>query len=160
MSTTSIHPIVHRFIEEAGQFTQSLGLGRAIGQLYGYLYFSPQPKGLADMQEALGISKGSASTTVRQLEQWGAARKVWVKGDRKDYYEANDWLGQILRNVLQDTVARRLSQSNGLFSGEVANGFPVGSDGEFIRARLANLQRFQQHAKRAWSNPIVKKLLK
>ena len=160
MSSTSISPVVRRFIEDAGHFTQSLGLGRAIGQLYGYLYFSPEPRSLSDMQKALGISKGSASMTVRQLEQWSAVRKVWVKGDRKDYYEANDWLGQILRNVLVDTIGKRLTQSNGLLSADQGAGIgKPGPESDFVSERLEHLQKFHARAKKVWENPLVRKLM-
>jgi DNA-binding transcriptional regulator GbsR (MarR family) len=112
------------------------------------------------MQEHLGISKGSASMTVRQLGQWGAVRKVWVKGDRKDYYEANDWLGQILRNVLADTIGKRLAQPNSFSlsdnDGELDD---TGADADFIRSRLEHLQDFKARALKVWSNPLVKKLV-
>ena len=88
--------------------TQSLGLGRVVGQIYAYLYFSPEPRGLADMQHTLAISKGSASMGVRQLEQWGAVRQVWVRGDRKDYYEASDWFGRIIKSAVADTIGKKL----------------------------------------------------
>src|SRR5512137_1651739 len=103
-----LNPAARRFVEDAGNTTQSFGIGRVLGQIYAYLYFSPEPRNLAHMQQSLGISKGSASTGVRQLEQWGAVRKVWVRGDRKDYYEANDWFGRILKNAVVDLVGKRL----------------------------------------------------
>ena len=102
-------PIIRRFIEDAGSTTQSLGVGRVIGQIYAYLYFSEPPRSLDDMKEELGISKGSASMGVRQLEQWGAAQRVWVKGDRKDFYTANDYFGSIIRNVMSDLMGKRLA---------------------------------------------------
>jgi DNA-binding transcriptional regulator GbsR (MarR family) len=155
-----MHEVVQRFVADAGNLTTSLGLGRAVGQVYALLYFSPQPQGLADMQDALGISKGSASMTVRQLEQWGAVRKIWVKGDRKDYYEANDWLGQIIRNVLFDTIGKRLTQSNGLPTADL--GPPTSAmdpEERFIRERVEHLRKFQRRAQKVWENPVVRRLI-
>ena len=152
--------VVRRYIEDAGSLSQVLGLGRAIGQIYALVYFSPQPRSLSDMKESLGISRGSASMNVRQLEQWGAVRKVWIKGDRKDYYEANDWLGQIVRNILIDTIGRRLAQSGALFSH--ADTMLVDADhpdADFVRARIEHLQKFQVRVKKTWQNPLVKKLM-
>ena len=152
--------VVKRYIEDAGSLSQALGLGRAIGQIYALLYFSPQPRSLADLQESLGISKGGASMNVRQLEQWGAVRKVWVKGDRKDYYEANDWLGQIVRNVLVGTVGRRLAQPGALFPPADAMLSDTGHpDAEFIKARITHLQSFRSRLQKAWQNPLVKRLI-
>jgi DNA-binding transcriptional regulator GbsR (MarR family) len=160
--TTEISPVVRRFIQDAGSLSQSFGLGRVIGQLYAYLYFSQGPRNLSDMQRALSISKGSASMAVRQLEQWGAARKVWVKGDRKDYYEAEDWLGRILKNAALDTVGKRMESWTRLL--DEADDYLVdhngGPDKAFIKERLDHLRAFQKRARKLWGNPIVQKLLK
>ncbi|MDA0990796.1 MAG: hypothetical protein O3A51_08600 [Verrucomicrobia bacterium] len=157
--------IVRRFIEDAGSTTQSLGVGRVVGQIYAYLYFSREPRNLADLQAALGISKGSASTVVRQLEQWNAVRKVWVKGDRRDYYEANDWLGQIVRNVLHDTVGKKLVTSTSLLNELNAefsstSDFASADDEHFVEERLQHLRKFHEKAQKVWTSPIVRMLLK
>ena len=39
--------------------------------------------------EVLKISKGGVSVNIRELERWGAVKKVWVQGSRKDFYVAN-----------------------------------------------------------------------
>ena len=145
--------------------TQSLGLGRVLGQIYAYLYFCPDPRNLADIQLTLGVSKGSASTGVRQLEQWNAVRKIWVRGDRRDYYEANDWLGEIIRNVLADTVGKRLGGATSLLNSleeEVDGLGDLGDDGnrEFIEKRIDNLRTFHGKTQKVWNSPIVKMLLK
>ena len=158
-----MNPITRRFIEDAGNTTQSLGIGRVIGQIYAYLYFSHEPRGLGDMQKTLGISKGSASMGVRQLEQWGAARRVWIRGDRKDYYEANDWFGKILKTLLVETLGKKLTSyatlldeaTRDLSSLNVENG-----EKEFVRKRIEHLRRFQQRAMNVWGNPVVQRLMK
>ena len=147
---TDLNPIVHRFIEDAGSTTQALGLGRVVGQIYAYLYFSPEPRNLADLQDTLGISKGSASTCVRQLEQWGAVRKIWIKGDRKDYYEANDWLGKILRNIALDTIGKKLLAYASLHDN--------GGDA-FVRERIRHLREFEKKARKVWDSKLLKMFL-
>ena len=153
--------IVNRFIEDAGNLTQSLGIGRVIGQIYAYLYFSPESKNLVDMQTALAVSKGSASTAVRQLEQWGAVRKVWVKGDRKDYYEAIDWLGGIIKSALMDTVEKKIDASSQMLGNLARSANNMGSNGQgiFIKERIAKLRDFQDKLKTAWNNPEWRKFI-
>ena len=168
----SSHPIVRRFIEEAGSASQSLGLGRVLGQVYAYLYFSAEPRSLDDLKEALGISKGSASMTVRQLEQWGAVQQVWVKGDRKDYYAANDYFGRIIRSALQDGFGKRMESLSGLLneaeaamnggsSGQhPASGEPGEFDPRFVRQRVQRLRDFQRKASGLWNNPLVQMMMR
>ncbi|MCE9613252.1 MAG: hypothetical protein K8T26_03195 [Lentisphaerae bacterium] len=159
--------VVRRFIEDAGNATQSFGIGRVLGQIYAYLYFSPEPRNLADMQAALGISKGSASMGVRQLEQWNAVRQVWVRGDRKDYYEANDWLGEIVRNILRDTVGKKLNGATSLLEELKADLNGAGPattspdrDRAFIETRIQHLRDFHSKAQKVWNSRIVRMLLK
>jgi len=160
---SELPPLIRRFVENLGSATQSFGLGRNIGQIYAYLFFSPEARNLADLQNALGISKGSASTNVRQLEQWGAVRRTWIKGDRKDYYEANDCFDRILKRVLVDTVGKKiedyattLEEGETLFETELV---PDDRGHEFLEERLARLQKFRDYIYDVWQNPLVRKLL-
>ncbi len=98
-------------IESAGRTTQGFGLGRIIGQLYALLFFSPVPMSLDAMAGELGVSKGSVSTNIRELEKWGAVRQVWVKGDRKDYYEAEVDFQRILKEGVMPYLARKWNSS-------------------------------------------------
>lgn len=159
-----MHTVVEKCISDAGNLAQAFGMGRVVGQIYAFLYFSPQPCGLSDMQQALGISKGSASMCVRQLEQWGAVNKVWVKGDRRDYYKANDWFGKVLKNVLTDIIAGRFAGRDAFYD-ELELEMELTADGDaaetdFIRERLAHIRQFEDKAKKTWGNPLLQHFLK
>lgn len=152
-----------RFVEAAGHVTQSLGLGRALGQIYAQVYFSREPQSLQDLQTVLGISKGGASMTVRQLEQWGALRRIWVKGDRKDYYEASEEFGNILRKILLDMVGREMEIADGLLeeSEKALQGVrPGDEDGQFFSDRLKRLRAFRSRTQRFWNSWILAMLLR
>lgn len=99
------------FIESAGRTTQSFGLGRIIGQLYALLFFSKEPLSLDDMADELKVSKGSVSTNIRELEKWSAVKKVWVKGSRKDFYEAEVDFMRVLRGGIMPFFQRKLNSS-------------------------------------------------
>jgi DNA-binding transcriptional regulator GbsR (MarR family) len=156
-----------RFIESAGHFTQSLGAGRVLGQIYAHIYFSKEPQSLDDLTRLLEISKGGASMAVRQLEQWGALRRVWVKGDRKDYYVATDEFGRIIRKALLEMIGRKMETSDGLLEDAQAllqertrNGKKSDEDWAFIDQRVKKLQTFRDRAQGLWDSSIVKMLLK
>ncbi|HET6494336.1 MAG TPA: hypothetical protein VFH61_03105 [Thermoleophilia bacterium] len=156
-----------RFIEGAGHTTQSFGAGRVIGQIFAHMYFSRDPQTLDDLTKVLGISKGSASMAVRQLEQWGALRRVWVKGDRKDYYEANTELGNIVRKALLDTTARRIGNSDGLLDqaeGVLADhrktSRSLDEEWQFMEQRVHRLRQFRDRARWLWDKLISSMLAK
>jgi DNA-binding transcriptional regulator GbsR (MarR family) len=157
-----LHPVVQRFVQEGGHVTQSLGFGRVVGQIYAYLFFSHGPRNLSNLQKALGISKGSASMGVRQLEQWGGVRKVWIKGDRKDYYEADLWFGNIIKHALMEIVGKRLDGFSRMLdtADEDLARTPGNGELEFARDRIKRLRAFQSKASSALNSPVVKMLLK
>lgn len=96
------------FVEGAGYLALTVGLNRVMGQLYGILFLSSEPLCLDDMAEALRISKGSASVNIRELEKLGVVRKVWIKGSRKDFYEAEFDLEKLTRNAVVAALKKRM----------------------------------------------------
>ena len=98
-------------VELGGRICQVLGLPRSTGQIFGLLYLSTEPLSLTQMSSMLGISKGSASTGTRQLAAWGAIRKVWVPGERRDYYEVVEDLGQLIRGSYNNLIKPRIQSS-------------------------------------------------
>jgi DNA-binding transcriptional regulator GbsR (MarR family) len=166
MTTSEYDRIIRRLVEAAGHASQSLGIGRVMGQIFAYLYLSREQRSLDDLTSALGISKGSASMGVRQLEQWGALEKVWVKGDRKDYYRAKDAFGAIIKNVIRDLTGKRIESSSVLLDEVEAllkkgqkSGRSAGEDA-FMRDRIEKIRMFQKKAQGMWDGVILKMLLK
>ena len=100
----------HRFMEGIGTLCDSFGLNKFIAQLYALLYLSEGPLSLDDMASKLMVSKGNISLNIRELEKWGAVRNVWVKGSRKDYYEANLDVKKVVVNKLRAGIQRRIAE--------------------------------------------------
>lgn len=99
------------FVESIGQLGSSLGLNRVAAQLYALLFMSNEPLSLDDMVEGLGVSKGNVSVNVRELEKWGAARKVWVKGNRRDFYVADLDIFKVITDRLRVGLSRRMGEA-------------------------------------------------
>jgi len=97
-----------RFVEGIGRLAATVGVSRVIGQLYAMLFLSEKPLCLDDMVERLKISKGNASLNIRKLESFGVAKRVWVKGDRKDFYQAELDLEKIIKGELIDIAKSRM----------------------------------------------------
>ncbi len=78
------------FIEAAGKISANmLGMVNKVGgQIYALLFLSREPLSLDDIADTLKISKSNISINIRDLEDSKLVRKVWVKGTRRDYYEA------------------------------------------------------------------------
>jgi HTH-type transcriptional regulator, glycine betaine synthesis regulator len=98
----SAEEIREGLMEAMGRITSFWGFSKIMGQLYGLLYLSPRPLTLDEMVESLSVSKGNVSINIRALERWNMVKNVWVKGDRKDYYEAETDFWKIVKGVLRE----------------------------------------------------------
>ena len=103
-----------RFVESVGRISDVFGINRTVAQLYAFLYLNQNPLSLDEIVEALGSSKGNVSINIRILEKWGAARKVWIKGSRKDYYEAEPDIKKVLSSNLKSALEKRLGEVSGM----------------------------------------------
>lgn len=109
--SASLEEIRDGVIESIGRITEFWGFSKIMGQLYGILYLSPSPLTLDDMVKALSVSKGNVSINIRALERWNMVRPVWVKGDRKDYYEAETDFWKIVRGVVREREQKEFDQA-------------------------------------------------
>ena len=63
------------------------GHNKSFGEIYATIYLADKPLCIDDIVRELGISKGNASMNLNKLEDMGFVKKVWIKGDRKNYYQ-------------------------------------------------------------------------
>ncbi len=114
---TQVHELQHGTMETMGRITSFWGFSKIMGQLYGLLYLSPAPLTLDQMAEDIAVSKGNVSINIRALERWNMVRQVWVKGDRKDYYEAETDFWKIMRGVMKEREKKEFDQALGSIGG-------------------------------------------
>jgi DNA-binding transcriptional regulator GbsR (MarR family) len=83
-----------------GRAMQFWGFRRNMGRVWTVLYLSADPLSADDLRAALQLSSGSVSMTLSELVRWGVVRKVWVQGERKDFYQAEVHLWRMVSRVL------------------------------------------------------------
>lgn len=140
-----------------GRLARFFGFGDVMGRLYGTLLLNPEPLSLDDLAGQLKISKGSVSMNMRDLERWGMAEEVWVKGERKKYYRAESDMWKVMRNVLNSRERREVQLALQVLSDSVSQLqsardelTPAERDlAEYYLERIADLQSFFQFAQLA-----------
>jgi DNA-binding transcriptional regulator GbsR (MarR family) len=129
------NPETRQFIERMGLTFERMGLARTFGRLFGLLMVADRPLSLDDMVERLDVSKASVSTNARACEESGLARRVGVRGDRKDYYE-------ISPRAFEQVTAKRVVAIHAM-AGLAAEGLEaVGDDPSPARDRLTEMLDF------------------
>jgi DNA-binding transcriptional regulator GbsR (MarR family) len=85
-----------------GRLIEFWGFKRNMGRIWTVLYLSPEPLSAEDLRVALRLSSGAVSMTVNDLLRWGVVRKVWVQGERKDFYTAEVQLWRMISRVYSE----------------------------------------------------------
>lgn len=107
----SLRAVNDSMLDGLGQLSSYFGYNKVMGKMYGALLLSPTPMSLDDLMAHLDVSKASVSMNMRTLENMGIVREVWVRGDRRKYYEAESDLWRILTNVLGSREMRDVNQA-------------------------------------------------
>jgi len=87
------------------------GNPKSYGQIYGLLFAHETPLSMEDIARRLGISQGSASQGLRQLEAFGAVVKERADGSRQALYTAKLEMKLLISGFLKERVIPRLEST-------------------------------------------------
>ncbi len=142
------------FLYGINQICSKFGLNNIMAQLYAFLYLSNGPLSLDDMVQRLKISKASASVNIRELENYGAVRRVWVKGSRKDYYQAETDIAKVIMDRIKSMSKSRLVEIDNMLDAtcRILRSIEVYDQeerdkAEVFKQRVEALRSFQKKAK-------------
>ena len=88
--------------DSVGRLMEFWGFKRPMGRIWTLLYLAPEPVGAAEIGEALRMSAGAVSMAMGELVKWGAVKKSWRPGERRDFYEAETSIGRLVQRVLRE----------------------------------------------------------
>ena len=92
-----------RFIEFRGEMGTRWGVQRSMTEVHALLFIAGEPLSAEDIMERLSISRGSVSTTLKQLVEWGLVQRVRLKdrADRRDYHQAEQDVWKLFYTILR-----------------------------------------------------------
>jgi len=138
-SHTSTHDI---FIEGWGRLGPSWGISKVMAEIYALLYVSPKPLTLEEMSRTLKTSRSNVSTNVRQLIDLSVVHKVIVRGERKDYYTAEDDITKVAKLLALAKKRKELDPAMEILEKALASATDAGD--ETTVHRLEELKRHME----------------
>jgi DNA-binding transcriptional regulator GbsR (MarR family) len=90
-----------RAADAMGRLMEFWGFRRHMGRLWTILYLSPEPMTTTELAETLQLSSSAVSLSLGELVHWGAVRKTWRPGERKDFYQAESSVWKLVRRVYE-----------------------------------------------------------
>lgn len=96
------------FVQGWGALGSSWGISKTMAMVHALLLVSEEPLSTDDVMAELGISRGNASTTLRELVGWGLVRRVVRMGERREYFEAEQDVWTIFCTVARERKRREI----------------------------------------------------
>ena len=155
---TAQSTLEREFVSVFSDLADLFGNPRSHGAIYGLLFSSERPLSMEEIIARLGISKGSASQGLRQLEELGAISRARGNRERTHTYVARIELKPLLAGFLHKRLAPRLASGAGRLQ-RLEKLLPSLPSNFRPTARL-RLQRIAKWHKRAHAFlPMAQKLL-
>jgi DNA-binding transcriptional regulator GbsR (MarR family) len=97
-----------QLIQAWGQMGPAWGVSRTMAETHALLFVSAMPLNTDDVMERLQISRGNASMSLRALVEWGLISRVHIRGDRKEYFQADQDAWSVARTVIRERLRREI----------------------------------------------------
>jgi DNA-binding transcriptional regulator GbsR (MarR family) len=79
---------IERFVLHWGDMGGQWGVNRSVSQIHALLYLSERPLMAEEIAATLGLARSNVSTSIKELMAWNLIRRVPVRGDRREHFEA------------------------------------------------------------------------
>ncbi|MEM0984321.1 MAG: transcriptional regulator [Planctomycetota bacterium] len=108
-SSSPVPPeMVDGFVEAWGRMGSVWGISRTMAEVHALLYITGDAMCTDDVMSALEISRGNASMSLRALLDWGVVTRAHRRGDRKDYFQAEQDVWSIFRAIVRERMKREV----------------------------------------------------
>jgi DNA-binding transcriptional regulator GbsR (MarR family) len=135
-------PAVERFVLHWGEMGTTWGVNRSIGQIHALLYLSGKPLTAEDIAETLVLARSNVSNSLKELLGWGLVRRVQVLGDRRDFFEAEADLWEMVTRIAEGRKARELDPTAEMLRACVAEAEADRFMDPKAKARIADMLGF------------------
>jgi DNA-binding transcriptional regulator GbsR (MarR family) len=101
-------PAVERFVLKWGDMGSAWGVNRSVSQIHALLYLAGRPLTAEDIADSLGIARSNVSNSLKELMGWALIRRVPIRGDRRDHFEAEGDIWELVTRIAIGRKAREI----------------------------------------------------
>lgn len=135
----SLSPIAQKFVLHWGEMGVRWGINRTVAQVHALLFLSQQPLPADEIAATLGIARSNASTSLRELQNWGIVKITHVLGDRRDHFETIKDLFAMFRVIARERKKREIDPTIRVLHDCIAEAGKPKSAEPYTRERLTEL---------------------
>lgn len=142
VNKTSLSPAIQEFVLRWGDLGGQWGVNRSVAQIQALLYLSERPLHAEEIADDLGLARSNVSNSLKELIAWKLIRRVPMLGDRRDHFEAEADLWQILTRIAQGRKEREIDPAVAAINDVLKAAQQDPRIGKVALARLHEMQGF------------------
>ena len=154
VETRKLAPAIERFVLHWGDMGNQWGVNRSVAQIHALLFLSERPLTAEEIAETLGMARSNVSNSLKELIAWKLIRRVPVMGDRRDHFEAETDLMEMVTRIAQGRKEREIDPVAAALRASLAEAEGDPHVSTVARARLAEMQRFVETLNR-WYDQML-----
>lgn len=97
--------------DSIGRLMELWGFKRNMGRVWTVLYLADRALTASELRDRLQLSSGAVSMTLSELGRWGVVRKLWVQGDRRDFFEAEANVWKMISRVIRERERSEITRA-------------------------------------------------
>lgn len=101
-------PAIERFILHWGDMGGQWGVNRSVSQIHALLYLSERPLTAEEIADTLGLARSNVSNSIKELLAWNLIRRVPVRGDRREHFEAEADIWEMFTRIAAGRKEREI----------------------------------------------------
>lgn len=142
---------IERFVVHWGEMGTAWSVNRSVAQIHALLYVADYPLTADDIAEQLGMARSNVSVSLRELVGWSLIRRVQTMGDRRDYFEAEADMFEMVRRIALGRKAREIDPALGVLRACVAEAKGDARVSTAARKRLGAMLDFTETVNKSFT---------
>lgn len=106
--TTKLPGSIERFVLHWGEMGAFWGVNRSVAQIHAFLMTAERPMTAEDIATALEMARSNVSNSLKELSNWNLIRRVPVRGDRRDHFEAETDVWEVASRIAAGRKAKEI----------------------------------------------------
>jgi DNA-binding transcriptional regulator GbsR (MarR family) len=157
---------IERVVVHWGEMGEMWGVNRSVAQIHALLYVTGKPMTSEDIAARLTIARSNVSTSLKELQSWNLIRRVQILGDRRDYFEAEADVFEMVRRIAAGRKAREIDPTLTVLRACVSDAGRDPAIAPSTRKRLVEMLTFMETVDKSFDelmklpSPVLSRIIK
>lgn len=106
--TTQMPEAIERFVLHWGDMGGFWGVNRSVAQIHALLLTADHPMTAEEIAGTLALARSNVSNSIKELLAWNLVHRVPVRGDRRDFFEAETDIWEVASRIAAGRKAKEI----------------------------------------------------